>query len=203
MADSKSNSIDIGRQQIGKVYATALLRACQANIDGVIEELSSLVGEVFDRVPKLETTLASPRLSIDEKQGILNKSLGSVASNDLMRFLQVVCQHERLDCLRDIHREAHKMRNEQRGIMEFEMVTAHPVDEHLARTVAGQLKEKFRSDIELRTMTDPALIGGVLIRNKDKVYDASIARQLELLRQDAVAKTITQLRQRIEQFATD
>ena len=70
MTNSHSNSIDIGREQIGKVYATALLRACAVNIDAVLEELGSLVDDVFERVPKLETTLASPRLSIDEKLGI-------------------------------------------------------------------------------------------------------------------------------------
>jgi F-type H+-transporting ATPase subunit delta len=95
------------------------------------------------------------------------------------------------------------MHNEERGILEFEMVTAHPIDEHLARNIAGQLKLKFGSDIELRTRTDPSLIGGALIRNKDRVYDASIARQLEMMRDDAIAKTVAQLRQRTEQFATE
>lgn len=203
MAESKSNSIDIGRQQIGKVYATALLRACSHNIDEVLGELQFLVQDVFDRVPQLDTTLSSPRLSIDEKERILDNSLQSVASGDLMRFLKVVCRHERLDCLRDIYREAHKMRNEERGVLEFQMVTAQPVDEQFARTIAGQIKQKFGADIELHTLTDPSLIGGVLIRNGDTVYDASIARQLEMMREDAVAKTVALLRQRPERFATE
>ena len=82
------------------------------------------------------------------------------------------------------------MRNEQQGVVAFDMVTAQPVDDAMAQRVAADLKQKFGSEVELHTFVNPALLGGVLFRTKDKVYDASIARKLQLVREDAFGKRL-------------
>lgn len=201
--DAPPRTIDIGRQRIGAVYGTALLRACQPNVDGALAELQTIVQDVFEHSPKLETLLGSPRVSADEKLALLDRLFRGRICDPLLRFLKVVCQHDRLDCLRDIYREAHRLRNEQQGIMAFDMITARAVDDATARHVAAELKRKFGSEIELRTFVNPSLLGGVMFRTRDKVYDASIARKLQLMRDDAIRQTAQSLRQNAAQFSTE
>ncbi len=200
--DSSSKSIDIDRQRMGAVYGTALLRACHQNVDGVLDQLQTIVEDVFQQSPKLETLLGSPRISSTEKLALIDRVFGGRVSPDLLRFLKVVCQHDRLDCLRDIYREAHRLRNEQQGVLAFDMVTAKAVDDAMARRVAAELKQKFGAEVELRTFVDPSLLGGVLFRTKDKVYDASIARKLQMMRADALRHAAQSMRQHAGQFSS-
>ncbi len=203
MANSNAKSIDIGRQQIGKVYATALLRACHDNIDSVLDELESLLDDVIDRLPSFEAMIGSPRISSTEMAGLLDRVLSGKVSPDLLKFLKVVCRHERLDCLRYIQIEACRLRNAERNILQFEMTTSLPASDSQARSVAEQLKSKFGADIELDTSVDPSILGGVVIRHGDTVYDASIARRLEMFCETSVANTATAFRDRTQEFASE
>jgi F-type H+-transporting ATPase subunit delta len=42
--------------------------------------------------------------------------------------------------------------------------------------------------VEFRTSVDPALIGGFVISFEDKLYDASVRHQLDLLRKQFTSK---------------
>ena len=96
---------DIGKQQIGTVYAKAFLAAAAKNqtVDSDLEEFGALLASVIEKEPAFEQMLASPRVAIEEKIALLDKTLKGRVSDGLLTFIKVVCQHERLDCLREIY----------------------------------------------------------------------------------------------------
>ena len=100
---------DVGREHVGNVYAEALLAAAEKAdvLDEVVETFDSLVGDVLDAYPRFEAVLASRLVSHEEKAGILNRVLAGKTMPMLLDFLKVVSRHERLDCLRAIHRQVH------------------------------------------------------------------------------------------------
>ena len=57
---------DIGKQQIGTVYAKAFLAASanSKSVDADLEEFGLLVANVIEKQPVFEQTLASPRVAI-------------------------------------------------------------------------------------------------------------------------------------------
>ncbi len=204
LANFGSQSIDIGKQQVGKVYAKALLAATEkSGSDTVVAELGAMVGELFRKAPRFEEALASPRVTVPEKLQLIDSTLNGRVSNELLRFVKVVCEHGRLDSLKDIYFAARTMLNRKKGIIQVQMVTAEPVDTGLVEQVRQSLKQKLGSDVEVSTSIDPKLLGGVLIRVGDKVYDGSVARKLELLRDQAVEKTVSQMRETASRFAAE
>ncbi|MEM8680500.1 MAG: ATP synthase F1 subunit delta [Planctomycetota bacterium] len=196
---------DIGRQQVGKIYAQALLGAAGSPsvADTTLSELGQLVNDVFAKAPQLEALLGSPRVSVDEKIGLLDKALSAQISPELLKFLKVVCQHDRLDCLRAIYREACSLQNREKGVLEVEMVTASAADPALVQNVKEALANKLGAKIDLRTSTDPNLIGGVMVRVGDKVLDASVKSKLKLVRAQAVSAASQRIRSNSQQFAQD
>jgi F-type H+-transporting ATPase subunit delta len=191
---------NIAHQPIAKVYARALQGATD-RFDAVLAELDALVNELFPRVPGFEAVLASPRVSVKDKLHLIDKTLDRRVSPELLRFIKVVCRHGRLDCLRAMYREARRLHNQSRGVVEVKFVTAQPVSHQMLAEARQALEAKLQGGVELQASADPTLIGGVLLRIGDRVYDGSVAHRLAALREQAVANTVHQMRERGERFA--
>ena len=132
---------------------------------------------------------------------MLDRVLKGKVSDELLRFLKVVSERGRMDCLHEIYHSARALRNKQLGVAEVFLTTATPLAENTRESIREALAARMNCRIELRTALKPALIGGFVIRVGDQVFDASVAQQLKSLRAEAVAKTVQQIRSHSDQFA--
>ncbi len=196
-------SLDIGKQQVAAVYAKALLGAAEkASATGsVLEELDSLVDDVLDRFPEFEIVIGSPRLSPNEKSQLLDRVLAGRASDGLLVFLKVVCQHERLDCLRQIRRELCRQYNASRNRVEVEVTTARELPDDLRQKIVDRIRERLQCDVELASHIDESLIGGLVVRVGDTVVDGSIRNKLIQMRGQAVGRIVEQIHEDSGRFA--
>lgn len=202
MSDSKSQAVDIGRQQVGRVYAKALLGAAKAEGGSVLAELGSIVKDVLNVHPKFREVIESPRISVGDKVGILDRTFAGKVSPTLLRFLKVVAEHERLDCLGSIHDESRKLFNESQGIVQVVATTAHPVDAKTAKIIHDDLAQKLNARLDIEMRVDPKIIGGLVVRVGDKVYDGSVAEKLGSLRKGAVDNAVSKMREATDTFAS-
>src|SRR5438270_8827042 len=83
--------VNVGAQQVAKVYAGALVDAAEAagQTEAVMDELDSFLSDVLAAAPKLETVLGSALVSPDETGGLLGKALRQEASAQFLDFLKV------------------------------------------------------------------------------------------------------------------
>ena len=194
---------DVDGQRLGAMYAKALLGVSEKSgvSDQIVEELSDLV-ELFSQVNGLESLLASPRISSSEKLGMVDRVFGGRMSDELLTFLKVVCQHDRLDCLRHISRAASQELNRLRGRLEVYVTTSEPISDEVANRIEETLRTSLGTEIMLTTRVDESLIGGLLVKVGDTVYDGSIVNQLSRLRQETINSTARQIREVSDRFAT-
>ena len=145
--------LDIGHQQLGEVYANALIGAADADptteAQAVVEELQAFVSEVLNKVDGLEKTLASRRVSHEVKESLLDKAIGTSASKVTLNFLKVVSKHERMDALRSISAAAHKQLNAQQGRIAVTVTTADAVDATALENIQSKLEEKLGSKVDI------------------------------------------------------
>ncbi len=200
---SERRGADIGRQQLGRVYAKAFLGAMEKSgvTDQCMAEFDSLIHDVLDRFPALDATLSSPRVSVEEKNSLLDRVFGAKMSDSLLTFLKVVAGRGRLDCLREIHDQARRQLNEQRGLVEVHLTTVEPVSSALGAQIADALQSSLGRKVQLRQSTDPDLIGGMVVRVGDKVFDGSVVNQLARLRAETLEKTVQEMRNAADRFA--
>ena len=64
-----------------------------------------------------------------------------------------------------------------------EVRTAIPLDGPRREKLAEALARATGKDIELKVLVDPTVLGGVVARVGDQVFDGSIRRRLELARE--------------------
>jgi F-type H+-transporting ATPase subunit delta len=118
----------------------------------------------------------------------------------LLNFLKVVAQHERLDCLYEIRKAAVSLYNELQGQVEVEVRTAEPLSADLLSQVAQQLTVSLGKHVDLQTQVDPNLMGGMVVRVGDTVYDGSLLNRLEQMRARTLESTTEKIRDSLERF---
>ena len=75
------------------------------------------------------------------------------------------------------------MLDEANGLSRGMVTTAIPLDEAHMDAVKSKLESQTGRKLALEYVVDPAIIGGIVLRVGDMVYDASLRAQLDNLRE--------------------
>jgi F-type H+-transporting ATPase subunit delta len=70
-----------------------------------------------------------------------------------------------------------------------EVRTAVPLDEATLERITSTLEKATGRSLEVRTVVDPAILGGIVARIGDTVIDGSVRRRLESLRETLQARS--------------
>lgn len=195
---------DSEQQRVGTTYAKALLGATEkAGLsETVVAELESLITDVFDRLPRFEHALASPRIAYERKEQLLDRALRGKMTPLLMNFLKVVTRRGRWDSLRAISRAARAELQRLRAQIEVQVQSAEPLDAATQALVAQRLTAALGRQVVLRLQVVPEIVAGLVIRVGDTVYDGSVANRLARLADEIASRASQRIRHDLERFAT-
>jgi F-type H+-transporting ATPase subunit delta len=184
--------LDVTEEQIARVYAKAFLGAVETvgNAEALIEELESIVTEVLDRHPQFENALAPAFMSTDERVAMLDRVFGARVARPVLNLLKVLSMHGRLSSLRSVVRQVRLLHSKMTGRMDVDVRTALP----LADDVEAALREALRTQLGIQPImhvaVDPEVLGGVVIKVGDTVYDGSIRTMFEKARRAMVDRAV-------------
>ncbi len=196
-------SFDTGRTHLGHVYAKALLAATekQGATEQVLEELRALVTQVLDKVPQIEAVMSSPRISHTDRIGMIDRSLGGKVHPLLLNLLRVLSLHTRGDCLRHVLDAAEHQYNVLRGRLEVLLTTAAPLSPKTEKAIIARLEKQLGQTVLLKTAVDDDLLGGMVVRIGDTVFDGSVATRLKTMKTVALEHTSQKIRDSLDRFA--
>jgi F-type H+-transporting ATPase subunit delta len=97
-------------------------------------------------------------------------------------FACLLARHGKHGVLKEVAAEYAKLVDEYYGIRHAEIVTAVPLDEETEKRLIGRLREMTGRDFVLDKRVDPGVIGGVVLRIGDIVYDRSVRAKVLALR---------------------
>ena len=202
-AQQQSTVFDTEQQQLGDVYAKAFLGVARKSgkLDDLVDELGQVVG-VFDGLPKFRAAMESPRIEQADKAAMLDKAFKKDCSKELLNFLKLVAQRGRFDCLNSIHGSAVKAHDEMAGRVKATLTTASEITGDIEKNIARKLTGILGKEVNLECVVDPDVIGGMVVRVGDTVYDGSVANQLKQVRAKAVQKAVDAFREKLDKFVT-
>lgn len=165
-------------------YATALFAVAEAegHLELVEDELFRF-GKTVEQQPKLREALTDPALPLDRKTAVIEELVGDKASPHTTNLLRFLVEAGRAKDLSRIVEALAELAAERRSKAVAEVRTAVPLDGKRRDGLAKALSKATGKEIELKVMVDPSVIGGVVARVGDQVFDGSIRRKLELARQ--------------------
>ena len=202
MDEPKQQTVfDTDQQQIGETYANALIGFGQSggNTEKLLDELGAVVG-VLDGMPKLNSMLRSPGISASDKSSLLGKAFSGKVDGKLMNFLKIVLDKGRFDCLGAIHASGQKIFDELSGRVQATITTAEPIEDSVRVRVEKSLSDKLGKQIQLESVVDSAVIGGMVIRIGDTVYDGSVQNHLNQVRSKAIKSASDAIRSSLDKF---
>jgi len=197
-----SVSHDPGAQQIGRVYAQALISAAESagQTEAILDEFDSFIDDLLGKQPRFAAVLSSVLVQAEKKATLMDHVLSGHASKTFLQFLKVVARHGRLDYLRSMRDAAHAIHDEMRGHVSIEVRSAAELDEARAERIRATLVGMLNRQTDLVTVVDPSLIGGLVVRVGDTVYDASVSTHLEKLRREMINRSVHEIQSRRDSF---
>ena len=201
-ADAANEPFNAGAQQGAAIYAKALLGATEkaGTTEAVLDELEVVVRDVLGKHPELEKILSSAFLSGDDKLALLDRTFGGRLSPTTLDFLKILSSHGRLELVRVVLKAARERYDQLRGRVPVEVATAAPLSSAELEKLKTSLWARVGGEPLLRAVVRPELIGGVVLRIGDSVYDGSVARQLEQLREQMIHRSVHEIQSRRDRF---
>lgn len=167
-------------------YARALFDVVlkEANPTEVDRELASVHALVGSN-DALRRALTNPAIPASRKRGVIEALLAHAGSLTpaLGKLLLMLAERDRLALLPELAEAYRERLMEHLHILRAEVTTAVPLPDGRRATIERGLAEATGRTVALTARVDPAIIGGAVTRVGSTVYDGSIVRQLERLRE--------------------
>jgi F-type H+-transporting ATPase subunit delta len=195
--------LDTSVVQVAQVYARALYDAASKTnqLDLVLDEYESLLRDVLGAHPDFERMFTSAIIGRNEKAETLRRALEGRASQIFLNFMLVLSDHLRLDLLRPVLTQIQAIRDQRLGLVPVEVRAAVPLDAAQEQALRDRLRSVIAGTPILHSQVDPALLGGLVIRVGDKLYDGSVRTQLRRLREQFLERSIHEIQSRRDQFS--
>ena len=171
-------------------YAKAVfsLGVDSGEFERIGQEIGAVV-EAIDTNDALRVILLSPQHDAEVKKGVVEAIASKKGFNlTTKNFLLLLVDKGRLPLLPEMYRSYQKLSDEKAGRVNATVVTASQLSEPLMKEIITSLEKKTGKKVSLSSEVDPALIGGVVIKIGDIIYDGSIKTQLHKLK-DNILKT--------------
>jgi len=142
-------------------------------------------GEVLDGVAgaiqadlRIATVLESPRVSKAAKSQILERALEGEVPREFVRFLQAVVRRGRQGLLPEIAQEYQVLLDAKLNRVHAGVTLATEPDSRTQNQVVERLTEALGREVRAYFRSDPRILGGVVVRVGDRIFDGSVRRRL-------------------------
>jgi len=197
--------LEVNTQRIARVYAEALLRAAESHglAAELFEELQALVDQVFKADPLFEEFLSSGAVDRKRKAEVIESAFAGRAGDLFINFLLVLNDHERAGLLRPIRDAYRELLDERAGKMRVQVKSAVALAQDQQERLRAELQAAFHKEPVLETQVDPNLLGGMVVRVGDWLYDLSVRAQLENIRDQIIARSSYEIQSGRNRFSAD
>ncbi len=171
-------------EYLDRRYALALYRVAEEK--GKVDIFMSQFREIVDLIygsDDLMKLLKHPEISKGKKKKAFEKIFTGKIEEELLTFLLVLVDKDRILYLREKLKEMEKIHLEKNNTLLAVIKTVVPLNEIERQSLLQKLEIKYNKKILLREELDSSLIGGIYVRVGDDVIDGSLKLKLENMKE--------------------
>jgi len=182
----------MSQRTVARRYATALYE--EADATGVLEDVDDdvlMLRESLESNDELARFFKSPVIPQKKKEAVIQELLAERTVDLTVQFLRLLVHKDRETMTKAILDQYQALRDEQRGIVDATVRVARPLADDDREAIVEALEAKTGQSVRLHVEQEDDLIGGLVIRIGDRVFDGSVRNQLanmhNRLRESALA----------------
>jgi len=173
----------VGRSSIVRRHAQAVFELAleRDELERWGDDLDTIAATLGQ--PEVVALLSNPKLPFEEKAELARQALPQVGPLALNLVNLLIMRH-RLSIINDLAQEYHRLLDAHRQVEHVEVATAIPLEAREREHLVLRLSEIMAKRIHLDESVDPALIGGLVVRVGDKLFDGSTRSRLNSLKRE-------------------
>lgn len=173
-------------QAVAARYAKSLLDLCIEK--GKEEKTLNSINVVENALGSRDFTLLlnSPIIKSEKKLEIFDKLFGESFNKLSKNFFELVIRKRREAHIPQIIESFKEQYNAYKSVSKITLTSAEALTPESVEAIKNQLvsSKSTRDSVEIVTEVDPSLIGGFTLKIGDKLYDASVAHKLDVIKKE-------------------
>jgi F-type H+-transporting ATPase subunit delta len=110
------------------------------------------------------------------------------AKRYIVNFVKILAENKDLKRADLIAKHFSKVWNREHGVTVIDVLTAQEMDSETVELLNGYIVKLFKADkVVIRKKVDKSILGGVVFRHGDMVYDASLKSRINGLKEAMIA----------------
>jgi F-type H+-transporting ATPase subunit delta len=178
---------------VAERYARALLDVAldeshdEGDADTIERELTG-VRDLLESNPKLAEALSTPAIAAENRVAVLDEVLARLKlSAPTTNLLRLLTSRERMSAFGLVVDRYRKLLLEHKQIQPGEVTSAYPLNDQQQKRLAESLGEALGKTMELEFSSDEELVGGLVVRVENRIFDASVIGQLERIKEKTLS----------------
>lgn len=175
---------------VASTYAEALHESAVDR--GQVTEVATGLRELRDAVagtPELATLLDDPQIETRVKKEVVGSLLAD-ANPLVANFVQVLLDRGRAGEIEEIGAAFDERVAAAEGRLRVTLRTAIPLPDDLKAAVVGRIQSQTGRPVDVETVVDESIVGGVVIETEGSVVDASVRQRLADLHRSMAAAPV-------------
>jgi F-type H+-transporting ATPase subunit delta len=170
-------------ETVARNYAETLFELASRNES--IQEYGDALGMVaglLEDDSRFRTFVETPRIDDETKKDVIRKVFRDKAPKQVINFVLITIDKRRQTLLREISAEYLLLLDDHLGREHVEVTVARPLDDTTENVVSERLSKMLGKQAIPHIRVKPEILGGLVVRTGDMIYDGSVRRRLEDLR---------------------
>ena len=170
-------------ETVARNYAETLFELARRN-DSTQEYGDALetVAGLLEDVSRFRTFVETPRIDDEVKKSVIRKVLADRTPRHVVNFVLTTIDKRRQHLLREISQEYLLLLDDHLGREHVEVTVARPLDDTTAQMVSERLSKMLGRQAIPHVRVKPEILGGLVVRTGDTIYDGSLRRKLDGMR---------------------
>jgi len=171
---------------LARRYAKAVFQIGneQGTLDRIGGDLRSLA-KAMKESPELSTVMANPAIRRVDRRRVIDALINRIGVGpNVKNLVYILLDGERLGTLPAISREVDAMIEAKAGRVTAEVTSAKPLSPGQLTQLTAALEKLSGKKVDVHKHEDSSLLGGVVAKVGDVVYDGSLRTQLDNLRDE-------------------
>jgi F-type H+-transporting ATPase subunit delta len=170
---------------VARRYAQALLELGleQGDLDNVVRDVSALA-DAWSGSPQLRNAVENPLVAQATKKDAVRELAEALGAGTAARNVALLLvDRRRARALPHIARALRELADAKRGLVRAQVTAATALPDTYYERLQAQLESLTGMRVVVERRIDPSLIGGVVTRIGDRIFDGSVRSRLQSLRE--------------------